>query len=85
MQLGCLVVYRICQHVLEVQHHIFFPNWHSFGKRGKNYLQTIRDLSVSKWNFQGVTLHEVMESEDIISECRAQNKNLIDLYKPPLL
>lgn len=32
---------------------------------------------------EGVTLHEVMESEDIISECRAQNKNLIDFLLRP--
>ncbi|XP_050314209.1 serine/threonine-protein phosphatase 6 regulatory subunit 3 isoform X2 [Anthonomus grandis grandis] len=33
-----------------------------------------------------VTLQEVMESDDIISECRAQNKNLIDfLLKPEIM
>ncbi len=39
-----------------------------------------KELTVRVISSQSVTLEEVLDDEDIIQECKNQNKRLIDLY-----
>ena len=36
--------------------------------------------SEAKFMFQDVTLQEILNEDDVLQECKAQNKKLVDLW-----
>jgi serine/threonine-protein phosphatase 6 regulatory subunit 3 len=47
--------------------------WRTFGFHNANSIETILDRG-------DYTLDELLEEEEILQECKAQNKRLLDLY-----